>query len=1011
MKHLRKLLLSAAVAVTALPSLGATVTPYSVDFEGLGADGVKIENHEWVPRTNWTHIVKTVEGYSGESYLDYTYHATGGYDGSGYIETGYQYDYNTYQYTNAGDMLVTPAVSGTITLQIKSSSYYDDGTVNFYSINADGTAGDVLYTATAEGGGDWKEVSFTVNTATKIGICAYQTNLDHFTATSADIEPQHSVSIAAVENATGETADADAQGKFNVSFKTVLRNGGDYNETLIPVELVDSADTSIVYGTPKAIRSIAIGALSDTLEVSAEVTTTDYKPVAFAVKELLSGTTMFAGKVTPIKYEPKINISLPAASSWDDPTPVGEGATQNFGKSRRNVTQTYNLTNDGAAQLNITAVEVPQGFSTTLAAQTVDAHKGIDFTITLDSTAAGNKAGEFVIKSNAADYTLHLVGTTVPEDTWFVDFEDDKLPGDMLTLGTTRYSYENWRVSSLNSALALINNEYTAEVTSSDSLKLVSPLLETTAGDSLQFDAAQNDENSFLNVYYSTDRKNWTLAKTIGKDGSEQFDQTNYSTSSWSSAYGFKTFSVDNLPAGNYYVAFEAGNVKLDNILGFKKANVAHDWMVTASDFPASGEVNSPYTASATFKNLTLNTEDSASYNAYLYVDGERVAEAPGSTVLGGESGTVSLTFTPRKDGTFKAYIDIVSDGYKVSTDTATITINKEQAVEAHQVGEPQERKFTTIPIAPAFNSEGQITYTAENLAAAGLKKGDKIKQIAFQGYATSSYTAKNLRVLIQNSTDGSAYTDNIKDTTNATVIYDGAYEYPKVGTLSGYYPVEFGDLITINLETPFVYDGNALVIYLRNLKSDSYSSTTAYLALDPNLGNNLSIGRNAYSESALANATYQTKGGESPVVKFVLAKEPVSVSGKVTNEAGNAIAGASVVLISDNVQYSGTTAADGTYSIQVFKNTLDYSAIFTAEGYLPDTVAVTMNGDNDVTDVDAVLRADVTSGINSINTVRQASTGNVYSIDGRLVRRKATSLEGLPAGIYIIDGKKMVVR
>ena len=33
----------------------------------------------------------------------------------------------------------------------------------------------------------------------------------------------------------------------------------------------------------------------------------------------------------------------------------------------------------------------------------------------------------------------------------------------------------------------------------------------------------------------------------------------------------------------------------------------------------------------------------------------------------------------------------------------------------------------------------------------------------------------------------------------------------------------------------------------------------------------------------------------------------------------------------------------------------------------------------------------------------------NVYAIDGHLVRRQATSLDGLPSGIYIVNGKKYV--
>ena len=35
----------------------------------------------------------------------------------------------------------------------------------------------------------------------------------------------------------------------------------------------------------------------------------------------------------------------------------------------------------------------------------------------------------------------------------------------------------------------------------------------------------------------------------------------------------------------------------------------------------------------------------------------------------------------------------------------------------------------------------------------------------------------------------------------------------------------------------------------------------------------------------------------------------------------------------------------------------------------------------------------------------------DIYSLTGVLVRRKATSIEGLPKGIYVIDGKKVMVR
>ena len=56
----------------------------------------------------------------------------------------------------------------------------------------------------------------------------------------------------------------------------------------------------------------------------------------------------------------------------------------------------------------------------------------------------------------------------------------------------------------------------------------------------------------------------------------------------------------------------------------------------------------------------------------------------------------------------------------------------------------------------------------------------------------------------------------------------------------------------------------------------------------------------------------------------------------------------------------------------------------------------------------------EVVSGVRDIHTDETAGADKpfaVYSVDGRLVRRDATSLDGLPKGIYIAKGKKYVVK
>ena len=50
------------------------------------------------------------------------------------------------------------------------------------------------------------------------------------------------------------------------------------------------------------------------------------------------------------------------------------------------------------------------------------------------------------------------------------------------------------------------------------------------------------------------------------------------------------------------------------------------------------------------------------------------------------------------------------------------------------------------------------------------------------------------------------------------------------------------------------------------------------------------------------------------------------------------------------------------------------------------------------------------TTGINEI-AAEKAHTCDIYSIDGKLVKAGAARVEGIAKGVYIINGKKMVVK
>lgn len=51
------------------------------------------------------------------------------------------------------------------------------------------------------------------------------------------------------------------------------------------------------------------------------------------------------------------------------------------------------------------------------------------------------------------------------------------------------------------------------------------------------------------------------------------------------------------------------------------------------------------------------------------------------------------------------------------------------------------------------------------------------------------------------------------------------------------------------------------------------------------------------------------------------------------------------------------------------------------------------------------------TTGIVDVQNRQSRSTGNVYNLQGVLVKANAVDFEGLPAGIYIVNGKKYSIK
>ena len=90
-----------------------------------------------------------------------------------------------------------------------------------------------------------------------------------------------------------------------------------------------------------------------------------------------------------------------------------------------------------------------------------------------------------------------------------------------------------------------------------------------------------------------------------------------------------------------------------------------------------------------------------------------------------------------------------------------------------------------------------------------------------------------------------------------------------------------------------------------------------------------------------------------NPLLYVTLEAQTATLKGIVKNSSDAGIEGATVTLKADNgVEYSGTTVADGSYSINVIQAGLDFTATVEKAGYLKNEFAYSLGGESKTLDV-----------------------------------------------------------
>lgn len=900
------------------------VQNYTMDFN----KSISTTAHDFKVGSGWGHIVGmyTTEGWSSEDYyVSYTYSSTDGRNGSGAIKVGSQTigdDYN-YDVGPVNDLLVTPAITGKASIWVKKTSSWSSSTIKFYAVtleNGKYKMGDQIEVEIPKLSTDWVQVNLPEQNNQYIGIRAENLYIDDFAADNADIELQKSLLVSKVSYKGKDKVDCDADGKFPVEYEVTITNNGDLDLTEgtegYSLSVRNYSKNKAVVFTQPLKGNLAVGA-STTVTVSGTANCNTYPDRnRYDVYEDLTNTSMSGAWIEPVPYKPVLTMR-------NDDGKIDNGTeTFAWGMVNASTDKTFKISNDGAAPLNITKVVVPDGFTTSLAAPlTIAAHETKDFTVTMTAEKSGIYSGEFKVSGEGVDdFSFNVSGTVLDPAKYYANFNDDQIPAGA-------YAEDGWSVAQRNAASS--DNPYLLSNGSQDKdNKFVTPLLKVAEGEKMSVDVARTNyytggEGVYLNVYYSADRTNWTLARKITADELSEDRAVNY-TYYYSK---LKTFVIDNIPAGNYYIGFGAGYTSIDNIYGFEKVDVAHDLMLTASKLPATAVVNNAYTATATLLNVNAKDEATDSYTASLYVDGEVVATALAKAIASGEKAEFSFSYTPHKAGVAEAYIEFknAADNYTVASEKVSVDVKEEQATGTVTVGNGNTTSNKTAIDWYDANGSGahmDNLYKPEMLEKYGLKKGAKITSVSYTGTSFNDKTVSDILL--------TAYVGAVD-----TAKFEAGKNYEslqKVDVYTGKSTIDFVDgktyTTTITLPEPIIWDGTSAIRVLTYVKADKYVNVK-FNADDSD--NNSYYGSGAPGEASSLSAK------PTAVAEFGIQTEPSVIAGNITWD-NKAVAGATVTLTSGDVIYTGASDDKGAYSIDVIQNDKKYNLTVSAPGYIDYT-------------------------------------------------------------------------
>lgn len=260
---------------------------------------------------------------------------------------------------------------------------------------------------------------------------------------------------------------------------------------------------------------------------------------------------------------------------------------------------------------------------------------------------------------------------------------------------------------------------------------------------------------------------------------------------------------------------------------------------------------------------------------------------------------------------------------------------------------------------------------------------------------------AHNARIIVNGLTDGDMNADNDPDF--KVGVYRGYWKEGKVFMFLDYtnfnaYPMDFCETFLVKLREKDIKADGVYTFWNVDLNY-------CWTASNGNEGTWTSVIYKAEEMPALPKAFNGNVNAEAPAFKDRASYDEYELKGSVIQRTGTVGDLGGMITTNDYFfQQDGNGAmklyryeANNTYGIRGFSGWFHKIANDDSE----KEFSIGLFSANDTTPIEMIKNEELNSGV----------AGNVYSMSGVLMKANATDLDNLPKGIYIVNGKKYIVK